>query len=95
MSPDKRNSLVWYTVGLLREGEFEMSITPYLSEEELIERGLNTLLEALGPMEAMHFLTLPRPRRLESVKRHRQWQESLNREEFFDQVFVDHESAGR
>lgn len=72
-----------------------MSITQYLSEEELIERGLSALLEALGPVEAMRFLTLPRPRRLESVKRHRQWQESLNREEFFDQVFADHESAGR
>ncbi|GAB4408912.1 MAG: hypothetical protein Fur0044_02370 [Anaerolineae bacterium] len=64
-----------------------MSTTQYLSEEELIERGLNALLEALGPVETMRFLTLPRPRRLESVKRHRRWQASLNREQFLDQVF--------
>jgi hypothetical protein len=64
-----------------------MSTTQYLSEEELIERALNALLEAVGPVETMRFLTLPRPRRLESVKRHRRWQASLNPEQFFEQVF--------
>jgi len=59
----------------------------YLTEEELIERALTALLEALGPIEATRFLTLPRPRRLESVERHRHWQATLNQEEFFEQVF--------
>jgi hypothetical protein len=64
-----------------------MNTTNYLSEEELIERALAALLEALGPVETMRFLTLPRPHRLESVERHRRWQASLNQEQFFDQLF--------
>jgi hypothetical protein len=59
----------------------------YLTEEELIERGLEALMTALGPVETMRFLTLPRPRRLESVERHRRWQERLDQDQFFDQVF--------
>lgn len=65
-----------------------MSVTHYLSEEELIKRAMTALLEALGPVETMRFLTLPRPRRLESVKRHRQWQATLNQEQFFDELFA-------
>lgn len=64
-----------------------MSATQYLSEEELIERALKALWEALGPVETMRFLSLPRPQRLESVKRHRQWQATLNRQDFLDQLF--------
>ncbi len=47
-----------------------MNTTRYLTEDELIKRGLEALMESLGPVEAMRFLTLPRPRRLESVERH-------------------------
>jgi hypothetical protein len=65
-----------------------MSTTQYLPEEELIDRALKALMKALGPVEAMRFLTLPRTQRLESVERHRQWQASLKPEEFFDQVFA-------
>lgn len=64
-----------------------MNATRYLPEEELIERALEALMEALGPVEATRFLTMSRPRRLESVERHRQWQAALNREQFFEQVF--------
>jgi hypothetical protein len=59
----------------------------YLAEDELIERALQALMDALGPIETMRFLTLPRARRLESVRRHRQWQAMLDREQFFEQVF--------
>lgn len=64
-----------------------MSTVRYLTEEELVEQGLKALMDALGPVEAMRFLTLPRPRRLESVQRHRQWQATLDQQKFFDQVF--------
>jgi hypothetical protein len=64
-----------------------MKPTRYLTEEELIERGLEALLDALGPIEAMRFLNLPRPRRLESVERHRRWQASLDQDQFYDQIF--------
>lgn len=64
-----------------------MSASRYLLEEELIERGVAALIKALGPIEAMRFLTLPRPRRMESVRRHRLWQATLSRDQYFDQVF--------
>jgi hypothetical protein len=64
-----------------------MSTTQYLPEDELIEQALQALFKALGPVEATRFLTLPRPRRVESVQRHRQWQTTLQQEPFFDQLF--------
>ena len=59
----------------------------YLEEEELVRRAIAALLRSLGPVEATRFLSLPRARQLDSVKRHREWQEILDQESFFDQVF--------
>lgn len=59
----------------------------YLREDEMIRRAVSTLLETLGPVETARFLTLPRQRRLDSVTRHRRWQEALDKEQFFNQVF--------
>ncbi len=56
-------------------------------EDKMIRRGLEALMATLGPVETVRFLTLPRQRRLESVRRHQQWQASLDQEWFFDQVF--------
>jgi len=53
----------------------------------MIRRALEALMAALGPVETIRFLTLPRRRRLELVQWHRQWQASLDQEWFFDQVF--------
>lgn len=64
-----------------------MNTVRYLTEDQLIQKGLTALMEALGPIETRRFLNLPRSRRLESVERHRQWQATLNQEEFFDEVF--------
>jgi hypothetical protein len=54
-----------------------MKTHTYLPEDEVIRRALEVLMTALGPVETFRFLTLPRRRRLESVRRHRQWQASL------------------
>ncbi len=59
----------------------------YLQEEELIRRAIETLLRALGPVETTRFLDLARSRPLDSVQRHRVWQESLDKDAFFQQVF--------
>lgn len=64
-----------------------MTTATYLSDDELITRGLDALMQALGPVEATRFLTLSKSRRLESVEQHRRWQEALDVESFFDQVF--------
>jgi len=35
----------------------------------------------------MRFMNLPRERRLESVRRHQEWQKLLDKDRFFDEVF--------
>lgn len=64
-----------------------MKTPTYLNNEELIRQAINALMQALGPVETMRFLNLPRQQRIESVTRHRQWQEGLDQKQFFDQVF--------
>jgi hypothetical protein len=58
-----------------------------LPEDRLIERGLSALIKELGPVETTRFLTLRRSARLDSVKRHRRWQQGLRQDRFFDQLF--------
>jgi hypothetical protein len=65
----------------------------YLQEDEMIRRAIDALMSTLGPIEAVRFLTLPRQRRVDSVTRHRQWQDSLDKERFFDQVFGTPETS--
>jgi hypothetical protein len=64
-----------------------MKAERYLNEEATIKKGVDALVKALGPVEAMRFLSIPRERRQESVKRHREWQKTLDRKSFFDGVF--------
>ncbi len=71
-----------------------MKTPAYLPNDELIQKALTALMQALGPVETMRFLTLPRPQRLEAVKRHQQWQETLPQNQFFDQVFAISQTAG-
>jgi hypothetical protein len=59
----------------------------FTDEEQLITKAVDVLVKELGPVEASRFLTLPRKKRVESLKRHRQWQAQLQQEEFFDRVF--------
>jgi hypothetical protein len=64
-----------------------MSEHTYLKEDEMIRRAIEALLKDLGPVETTRFLTLPQRRKMDSVTRHRLWQESLERDRFFDQIF--------
>jgi len=64
-----------------------MSSYTYLPDDVLIRRAINALLDALGPVEATRFLNLAYVQPVNAVEQHRQWQESLNPEEFLDAVF--------
>lgn len=64
-----------------------MKTSAFIPEDKLISRAIDALIESLGPVETSRFLTLPRQQRLESVKRHNQWQANLQKDEFFDIVF--------
>ncbi len=64
-----------------------MKQSQFLSEETLVRRAIEVLLESLGPVETIRFLSLPLKKRTESVKRHREWQSRLEKEQFFKEVF--------
>ena len=64
-----------------------MKSVKYLDEEVVIEKAVKVLMKELGPVETIRFINLPKKRRLESVKRHREWQKLLNKDRFFNEVF--------
>lgn len=66
-----------------------MSSVKYMNEEVVIRRAMQVLIKELGPIEAIRFINMPKKKRLESVKRHREWQKTLNKGRFFDEIFAD------
>jgi len=64
-----------------------MRAAKYMDDEVVIQKGVELLMNGLGPLEAIRFLNLPREKRLDSVKQHRQWQAQLNKAPFLDDVF--------
>ncbi|GAK48832.1 hypothetical protein U14_00043 [Candidatus Moduliflexus flocculans] len=60
-----------------------------IPEEQLISKAIDILIRTLGPVEASRFLALPQHKRIDSVKRHQQWQDSLKKDEFFEKVFQE------
>ena len=64
-----------------------MSTVKYMDEELVIKKGVEALIKELGPVEAIRFINLPKRKRLESVRRHREWQRQLDKDRFFKQVF--------
>ena len=59
----------------------------YLGEEDVLKKGISILIKELGPVETTRFLNIPRKKRLESVKRHREWQKALNKQDFIKELF--------
>jgi len=64
-----------------------MKASVFTDEDQLITKAVDVLVKELGPVEASRFLTLSKKKRIDSVKRHRQWQAQLQKDEFFDRVF--------
>lgn len=64
-----------------------MKVAKYMDEDELIRKSIEVLMEKIGPVEAIRFINIPRKKRIESVRRHRQWQKKLDKNKFFDEVF--------
>lgn len=64
-----------------------MRTEKYMDEEIMVKKGIKALIKELGPMEAIRFINMPRRKRLESVRRHREWQKHLDKDEFLNQVF--------
>ncbi len=58
-----------------------------IEDEQLVEKAVNILVREMGSVDAGRFLSMPQKQRMESVKRHQQWQDGLNKEQFFSDVF--------
>ena len=65
-----------------------MKAARYMDDELVVKKGVELLVKGLGPVEALRFLNFPRERRIESVKRHREWQKTLDQKQFFDDMFA-------
>ena len=59
-----------------------------LDEEAMVKRAIDVLMKELGPIETVRFITVPKKKRMESVKRHREWQKLLDKDKLFDEVFA-------
>ena len=67
-----------------------MKLTKTVPDNDLIKKGIEILFRELGNVDAIRFLSIPREKRIESVKRHRDWQQTLNKDIFFDEIFGNH-----
>ena len=65
-----------------------MKAIKYMDEELMVKKAIKALIVELGPVEANRFINMPRKKRIESVKRHREWQKYLDKDRFFDQIFT-------
>lgn len=64
-----------------------MRAIKYMDEERMVKKAIKALIEELGPIEANRFISMPKKKRIESVKRHREWQKQLDKDKFFNKVF--------
>ncbi|CAD6491155.1 MAG: hypothetical protein ANIMEMIM_00174 [Candidatus Argoarchaeum ethanivorans] len=61
----------------------------YMNEEVVIKKAIEVLIKELGPVEAIRFINIPKRKRMESIKRHRKWQQMLDKSMFFDDIFAE------
>jgi len=71
----------------LYERGTKMNQSEYINEEELFIKAIGLLTEKLGPLETSRFLSIAGRKRMESVKRHHQWQNDLDKDKFLKSVF--------
>ena len=64
-----------------------MKAMKYMDEEKMIKKAVKALIGEIGPVEASRFINIPRKKRMESVRRHREWQKHLDKDTFFKEVF--------
>ena len=75
-----------------------MSTVKYMNEETVIKKAMEIHIKELGPVEAIRFINMPKKKRLESVRRHREWQTLLDKDQFLKEIFsgkVRHQSNQR
>ena len=64
-----------------------MKAIKYMDEERMLRKAIKALLLELGPVETNRFICMPRKKKMESVRRHKEWQKNLDKNTFFNDVF--------
>lgn len=67
-----------------------MKAGKFLDESAVLERGINALHKELGPVETGRFIALAGRKHIDSVTQHREWQASLDTEDFIKQILADY-----
>jgi len=70
-----------------------MKSSHVLDENMLVERGVDVLIKKLGPVDARRFIAMTVNGRVESVKRHRNWQSNLDKAKFFNEMFANNRAV--
>lgn len=65
-----------------------MKTVKYMDEEVVIKKAMDALIKELGPVEAIRFINIPKKKRMDSIRRHKEWQKLLDKTKFFDKVFA-------
>jgi len=58
-----------------------------MSDDQLVKKAVGVLVREIGAVETSRFFSMPQQKRMESVKRHRIWQKTLDKDKFFTDVF--------
>jgi len=65
-----------------------MNTKNLLEEDILVKKAIEILHQQLGPVETIRFLNLKNEgNKTDSVKRHSDWQKTLNKDEFLNEIF--------
>ncbi len=59
-----------------------------INDRSLLEKGAKVLFKELGCSDAIRFLSMSRETLEDCVQRHRKWQSELDKDGFFDKVFM-------
>lgn len=71
-----------------------MSLTTMMPDKELIKKVTEILFRELGYTDAIRFLSLPKEQKIESVERHRNWQNTLDKDKFYNDIFTPDTKQG-
>ncbi len=65
-----------------------MSLTKIMPDKELIIKVTEILFKELGYSDAIRYFSLPKEQKMESVERHRNWQSTLDKDKFYNEIFA-------
>jgi hypothetical protein len=72
-----------------------MKINTISTDDVLLQKAAFILTKELGAVDALRVFSIPRRRTVDSIKRHRKWQQSLNADVFFEDAFGKTEKKSR